>query len=1002
MIPLKLELRNFMSYSSISLDLGDWKLVCLSGTNGSGKSSLLDSITWALWKKARTNHSDQLIRLGEREMAVNLLFQMDDNIYRVMRNVQKTDRGSQSSLELHVLNGTDFSCLTGKGVDETQKKINEIMKMDYQTFINSSFILQGRVDEFTTKTPVERKKILSEILGLDIYDKLRDEAKNQRDLTQNKIDLIDGEIGFLEENLKDKETLEENISLSEMEQAETQHRLGILNQEKNALQDDYRKMSLEIASLDVVSQHFNKAMNDLSSMEKEIKELKDKIENWNGLLANRSEIEKGHERLKELQDIESAMSGKWNTYINIDIQIQQLKREIELTAHQLQLVNQRLEEQLNQNTIQKKECEDIIGDKEKILWGNEKLKEARKVEQDYIELASVVQDLMKQKSILEEQLQKATQAINQEYANLKAQVEHKAKQAEVLEALIQEQKETEAKLAEFEKLEVENQWVVEKGILLNNTIDTATQKISACKEQTLLIADKIKQIEHTDSKCPLCETDLSTEDREKIVRHYHDEIMALEHELNNNQENIVNQEKERDQLRERYKVLSVTIKDKDKIQQKLGELNQNISNASKAREELKVNQQELAELEKKLNSDMVEPEIKSRLTDINKHLEAIDYNPAQMALLQSKVVDWKWAEIKLSQLEQAENKIIELNNTLESLTSDRNKIEEQLSTGMYSPEEKEKLKQLEEELQKVGYSIEEHQNIRNELAKHQEYAQKIQDLQQADVVKDQISRLTEQKTKLEEETNLDKDKLEKIPSLKEKVTSLERNLEDKKQQTDKLQNDEKETGNRLAILKSKLEQKKIEEDQKQQKLKQKDTHINERESFNDLVNIFGKNGIQAVIIENAIPEIEHDANKLLSKLTDGRMHVTISTQKESKTTDKISETLEIFISDELGTRNYELYSGGEMFRINFAIRLALSRLLSRRAGAKLELLFVDEGFGTQDAQGQGRLVEILNTISEDFAKIIIITHIQELKEFFPKRIEVYKEHNTSKVLILDN
>ena len=49
----------------------------------------------------------------------------------------------------------------------------------------------------------------------------------------------------------------------------------------------------------------------------------------------------------------------------------------------------------------------------------------------------------------------------------------------------------------------------------------------------------------------------------------------------------------------------------------------------------------------------------------------------------------------------------------------------------------------------------------------------------------------------------------------------------------------------------------------------------------------------------------------------------------------IHETLEIYISDEVGTRNYELYSGGEAFRVNFALRLALSRLLARRAGSKL-------------------------------------------------------------------
>ena len=58
----------------------------------------------------------------------------------------------------------------------------------------------------------------------------------------------------------------------------------------------------------------------------------------------------------------------------------------------------------------------------------------------------------------------------------------------------------------------------------------------------------------------------------------------------------------------------------------------------------------------------------------------------------------------------------------------------------------------------------------------------------------------------------------------------------------------------------------------------------------------------------------------------------------------------------VGTRNYELFSGGEAFKVNFAVRVALSRLLARRSGAKLETLIVDEGFGSQDEASRERLV----------------------------------------------
>jgi len=159
--------------------------------------------------------------------------------------------------------------------------------------------------------------------------------------------------------------------------------------------------------------------------------------------------------------------------------------------------------------------------------------------------------------------------------------------------------------------------------------------------------------------------------------------------------------------------------------------------------------------------------------------------------------------------------------------------------------------------------------------------------------------------------------------------------------------------------------------------------------FEALRNAFGKRGVPAMIIETAVPELERSANALLGRMTEGRMAVRIETQREIKS-GETREALDIIISDELGTRPYDLYSGGESFRINFAIRIALSRLLARRAGAQLRSLYIDEGFGTQDTIGREQLVAAINSIQEDFDLILVITHIDEMKDAFPARIEVFK------------
>lgn len=145
-----------------------------------------------------------------------------------------------------------------------------------------------------------------------------------------------------------------------------------------------------------------------------------------------------------------------------------------------------------------------------------------------------------------------------------------------------------------------------------------------------------------------------------------------------------------------------------------------------------------------------------------------------------------------------------------------------------------------------------------------------------------------------------------------------------------------------------------------------------------------------MLIEQAIPELESAANALLDRMTDGAIRVSLATQRASAS-GQTRETLDIRIADGLGERGYEMYSGGEAFRVDFALRIALSRLLAARSGAALPTLIIDEGFGTQDAEGIDRLVDAIAGIGNEFRLILLVTHIEELKERFERRIEVEKD-----------
>jgi exonuclease SbcC len=175
------------------------------------------------------------------------------------------------------------------------------------------------------------------------------------------------------------------------------------------------------------------------------------------------------------------------------------------------------------------------------------------------------------------------------------------------------------------------------------------------------------------------------------------------------------------------------------------------------------------------------------------------------------------------------------------------------------------------------------------------------------------------------------------------------------------------------------------EQAKKQERDAADTH----RRYRRLVEAFGPAGIPKLIIDNALPELTEDANRILGRLSDHEMSIQFHLDRQTKT-GKAKETFEVRVHHDGGVRDFAMFSGGEAFRVAFAVRLAMSKLLVRRSGARLETLVIDEGFGTQDPEGRERLVEAINLARGEFAKVIVITHLDDLKDQFGAQIRVEK------------
>ena len=329
-------------------------------------------------------------------------------------------------------------------------------------------------------------------------------------------------------------------------------------------------------------------------------------------------------------------------------------------------------------------------------------------------------------------------------------------------------------------------------------------------------------------------------------------------------------------------------------------------------------------------------------------------------------------------------------------TAETQGVENELETECFSRDERQRLALLDAEISSLNYDTGSHNENREQVKRLEAYDDLYRKLQEAleglptekegqETTRQLLGRRQREIEDFRERESSLGEELKGLPALESRLNRARTNFRFLESQQQSLLVDKR-------VLKQNVENCSALETEVKELEKQRRQLVDEKAIYEELGIAFGKNGIQALIIETAIPQLESDANELLGRLTDNRMFLKLQLHegRRDRRSGLPSEELDIKVADEVGTRNYETFSGGEAFRIDFALRIALSKLLARRSGAPLPILFIDEGFGSQDRAGQERLTEAIQSIQDDFQKIIVITHIEQIRDAFPVRIEVTK------------
>ena len=826
-------------------------VACLCGDNGNGKSAIFDAMTWALWGKSRAKSDDDLIHLGQSEMEVELEFVAGEQQYRVLRKRAKPapSRPGQTVLELQISSNGDFMSITGNTLTETQQRIIGLLRLDYQTFINSAFLLQGHADEFSIKRPGERKEILANILDLSRYDELEKRSKNLAGDRRSEAERLESAIAEIRLQLAHKgeyedeiENVQHDISQVEKRKKATEAITSTLRQQKESL--ELRKEQLSNTEV-----HLSQTKQELERWQEKVREHKAKIADYEQVLAGEATIRKGYSELTEMKELNDESNQKLSQLLGLREHVNNLEKVIEQAAKALTI-----EHELTQARVAEREAKfnRIPQLEEALVQARNRLIELTKLEESVAERRRQAQQITSRLSYLE---------------STSAQLE---------------------------------------------------REITDLKEKLRLLAQG-------NVRCPLCETELGVDGRQRIETK-----------------------------------LTSEAEDKTKGLQSSNE------EISKRRLELWALENELTQKESVVSKEQVSQQ--SQLSIIEK---------------------------ELAEARQAGKELVQERDKLEEL-------EQCLLRKDYAIYEQQTLWQLQKEEEKLGYDKERHEHLKQQLVKLQKYESLKQELDEAgkaiDKEKTTLAESEEAVSNLSVVMEADLKKRDDLrteiavlPDVADKLAKAEEDYQT-------LLKHERQVRDKLAALQERLRHLAELDVSKQEKKKLLHRILEEEGVYKELAEAFSKKGVQALLIERALPEIEIEANRLLSRMTDNRMSLTLESQRETKKGDTI-ETLDIKIADELGTRNYEMYSGGEAFRIDLALRIALSRLLVRRAGASLPILIIDEGFGTQDSSGRERLVEAINSIQNDFEKIIVITHLEELKDRFPVLINVTRTASGSVISV---
>jgi exonuclease SbcC len=1005
MVPVSLKLKNFLSYGNMSeaLDFSTFQVACLSGGNGQGKSALLEAMTWALWGEARKGAGggkpdDQLVRLGDKFMEVEFCFDLESERYMVKRRYDRTKKTPKPNLWFGIFDESagEYRNLTDPSIPETQKKITRSLGIDYDTFINTSFLLQGRSDEFTKRKPTERKEVLSKILQLDKYERLKEKAQEQVRQAKSTLEWAEREKARLQSGLLDLDAWKADLQLLQNEiQAQDSSRAEVVAAEAQ-LAEQFSRLEAQAQALKAEQARLSDVMRQIEQANSHASRYQAQLVEAASLIAQADVINRDYEQWQALQQEREVWDDKSIQARTFQEQASRLEQERIRQIEKAEAQIARLKDQNGRDKHDLSEGETKLLTLPRIQRDLEKAQEA-------VQRFESLQNVQRQRKSLEQKQQKISLQIQEEKSKLQATIEGIKKQIVQAEAKLQpleglrtQSKEMETQRQQWMKWEEEKSGIEEAGKVLRAQIDGIEARYSEFSAELLAIAEKNQRVlDAQEDACPTCGTQLTESHKSHVLRFYQEQKQKIEVTWQELRTEVEAKKKERESLKNKYLALKNQLATVAGIEQKLLQVQEQIRQTEES-------QKDILRLKSEVERYQIIQErgdhiltLRQEAEKVASELAALQWDEAEFGEISQKAGQVALLANQVRDLEMLKGKCETLQNRLKSTELEEKTARDMLASGALTATLDKQIVDAKAKVAKIGYDGARHEQVRVSMRHLSEAQTQFNKLMSAYQNRDQwnsaLKEIGEEQQRLHKMHEVAQAQIEALGAglqmrsqLEEQAEILKSKRAEIEQELNRLHNEQGKLSQKLAQADADLKEiARIDEENK--------VAIRQRDVYQHLVKAFSQDGIPALIIRQNLPELQERANELLQQLTEGRMSIYLTTEKD-KRDGGTKSTLDIIICDEFAQlRPYETFSGGEAFRVNFALRIAISELLAVRSGVRIQTLVIDEGFGTQDREGIDLIKQAIQTILPKFEKIIIITHLDELKNAFPTRIEVTKD-----------